>query len=78
MELSIVIPVYNEEENIDPLIHEINAAVQPLGMRYEIVVVDDGSKDNTFTALAQLYQSEPHLRVVRFKRNFGQTAEKSW
>jgi glycosyltransferase involved in cell wall biosynthesis len=74
MELSIVIPVYNEEENVDPLIHEINAAVRPLGMRYEIVVVDDGSKDNTFTALAQLYQSEPHLRVVRLKRNFGQTA----
>jgi glycosyltransferase involved in cell wall biosynthesis len=74
MELSIVIPVYNEEENVDPLIHEINAAVQPLGMRYEIVVVDDGSKDNTFAALAQLYQSEPHLRVVRLKRNFGQTA----
>jgi glycosyltransferase involved in cell wall biosynthesis len=74
MEISIVIPVYNEEENVDPLIHEINAAVRPLGMRYEIVVVDDGSKDNTFTALAQLYQSEPHLRVVRLKRNFGQTA----
>jgi glycosyltransferase involved in cell wall biosynthesis len=74
MELSIVIPVYNEEENVDPLIHEINAAVRPLGMRYEIVVVDDGSKDNTFTALAQLYQSELHLRVVRLKRNFGQTA----
>jgi glycosyltransferase involved in cell wall biosynthesis len=74
MELSIVIPVYNEEENVGPLIQEINAAVRPLGMRYEILVVDDGSNDNTFPALAQLYQSEPHLRVVKLKRNFGQTA----
>jgi glycosyltransferase involved in cell wall biosynthesis len=74
MELSIVIPVYNEEENVEPLIQEINAAVRPLGMRYEFVVVDDGSKDNTFAVLAQLYQNESHLRVVRLKRNFGQTA----
>jgi glycosyltransferase involved in cell wall biosynthesis len=74
MELSIVIPVYNEEENVEPLIQEINAAVQPLGMRYEVIAVDDGSKDNTFPALAQLYQNEPHLRVLKLKRNFGQTA----
>jgi glycosyltransferase involved in cell wall biosynthesis len=74
MELSIVIPVYNEEENVEPLIQEINTAVQPLGMRYEIIAVDDGSKDNTFPALAQLYQNESHLRVLKLKRNFGQTA----
>jgi glycosyltransferase involved in cell wall biosynthesis len=74
MELSIVIPVYNEEENVEPLIQEINAAVRPLGMGYEIIAVDDGSKDNTFPALAQLYQNEPHLRVLKLKRNFGQTA----
>ena len=74
MELSIVIPVYNEEENVEPLIQEINGAVKPLGKQYEIVVVDDGSRDDTFPVLARLYQNEPHLRVVRLKRNFGQTA----
>jgi glycosyltransferase involved in cell wall biosynthesis len=74
MELSIVIPVYNEEANVEPLIQEINAAVRPLGMRYEIIAIDDGSQDNTFPALAQLYQHEPHLRVLKLKRNFGQTA----
>ena len=74
MELSIVIPVYNEEENVEPLIQEINAAVRPLGKPYEIVVVDDGSRDATFTVLARLHQREPCLRVVRLKRNFGQTA----
>src|SRR5918996_803168 len=74
MQLSVVIPVYNEEENVEPLIQEINAVVEPLGKSYEIVVVDDGSLDNTFLVLAQLHQNEPHLRVVRLKRNFGQTA----
>src|SRR5919108_108026 len=74
MELSVIIPVYNEEENVEPLIQEITSVVAPLGKKYEIVVVDDGSQDNTFPALAQLRHNEPHLRVVRLKRNFGQTA----
>jgi glycosyltransferase involved in cell wall biosynthesis len=74
MELSIVIPVYNEEENVEPLIQEIKAVVRPLGVRYEIIAVDDGSQDSTFPTLAQLYSNEPHLRVLKLKRNFGQTA----
>jgi glycosyltransferase involved in cell wall biosynthesis len=74
MDLSIVIPVYNEEENVEPLIDEIKAAVAPLNKQYEILVVDDGSRDNTFHVLAQLYRSEPVLCVIRLKRNFGQTA----
>ena len=74
MELSIVIPVYNEEENVEPLIQEINATVRPLGKPYEIVVVDDGSRDATFSMLARLHLRDPCLRVVRLKRNFGQTA----
>ena len=74
MELSIVIPVYNEEENVEPLIQEINAAVRPLGKPYEIVVVDDGIHDATFSVLARLHLRDSCLRVVRLKRNFGQTA----
>jgi glycosyltransferase involved in cell wall biosynthesis len=74
MELSIVIPVYNEEKNVEPLIQEINTAVWALQKPYEIVVVDDGSRDGTFAALARLHQQERCLRVVRLKRNFGQTA----
>jgi glycosyltransferase involved in cell wall biosynthesis len=74
MNLSIVIPVYNEEENVGPLIQEINEAVGPLGKPYEIVVVDDGSRDATFTVLTRLHRQEACLRVVRLKRNFGQTA----
>jgi glycosyltransferase involved in cell wall biosynthesis len=74
MELSIVIPVYNEEGNVEPLIQEINGALRPLEKPYEIVVVDDGSRDETFDRLARLHQRERRLRVVRLKRNFGQTA----
>src|SRR5262249_60385779 len=74
MELSIVIPVCNEEENVEPLVKEINLAVEPLGKSYEIVIVDDGSDDHTFDILARLHRQEPRLRVVRLKRNFGQTA----
>ncbi|MGB7950129.1 MAG: glycosyltransferase family 2 protein [Candidatus Binatia bacterium] len=74
MELSIVIPVYNEEENVEPLIREINGVVAPLQIPYEIVVVDDGSNDGTFPRLRRLHPCERSLRVVRLKRNFGQTA----
>lgn len=74
MDLSIVIPVFNEEENVKPLIAEITAALEPLSKRYEIVVIDDGSRDDTFQVLAQVYRIDSHLRVIRLKRNFGQTA----
>jgi glycosyltransferase involved in cell wall biosynthesis len=74
MDLSIVIPVFNEQDNVKPLIAEIEAAVESLSNRYEIILVDDGSRDNTFQALAQMYRNDPHLIVIRLKRNFGQTA----
>jgi glycosyltransferase involved in cell wall biosynthesis len=74
MELSIVIPIFNEEENIEPLIREIKDALAPEGKTYEIVAVDDGSKDGTFGVLRRLCEKERGLKVVRLKRNFGQTA----
>jgi len=74
MELSVVIPVYNEEENVAPLVQEIRGVLEPLGKSYEIVAVDDGSVDATFPALAELNHCDKHLKVVRLKRNFGQTA----
>jgi len=74
MELSIVIPVYNEEENVEPLIREINGILATLDKSCEIVAVDDGSKDGTFSALSRLHCIEPSLKVVRLRRNFGQTA----
>src|SRR5919108_6308529 len=72
-QVSIVVPLFNEEENV-PLLHErLQKAVAPLG-GYEIVYVDDGSTDGTFTRLSQIAAADPHVRVVRFRRNFGQTA----
>ena len=74
MELSVVIPVYNEEENVEPLIGEIKTAMSALGKSYEVVVVDDGSRDGTFLKLRQIHQLVPQLKVIGLKRNFGQTA----
>jgi glycosyltransferase involved in cell wall biosynthesis len=74
MELSIVIPVYNEEENVEPLIREITGVLAPLGKTCEIITVDDGSKDGTFAALRRVRCTESMLKIVRLKRNFGQTA----
>ena len=74
MDISVVIPVYNEEDNVEPLIAEIEAVLATLGKSYEIVVVDDGSKDATFARLRSLRERVAQLNVVRLKRNFGQTA----
>ncbi len=72
--VSIVIPVMNEEENV-PLLHEqITRVMAEWGRSYEIIIVDDGSSDRTFEILQQLAQSDPHLKVVKFRRNFGQSA----
>lgn len=71
---SIVIPVMNEEENV-PLLHRaISTAMQAWGKSYEIVIVDDGSTDRTFELLRQIAQNDPHLRVVKFRGNYGQSA----
>ena len=74
MELSIVIPVYNEEENIEPLVSELTTVMSRLQQTYEIVIVDDGSRDGTFAKLRVLLAQRPELTIMRLKRNFGQTA----
>ena len=73
-DLSIVIPVRNEEPNVDPLYRELVDALAAAGRSFEILVVDDGSTDGTFAKLAALQESDGRLRVIRFRRNFGQTA----
>jgi len=77
MYLSIVIPVKDEQENIKDLILELDGVLQNLGKSYEILVIDDGSKDKTFSILTELHQSNPHLKAIRFRKNFGQTAAMS-
>jgi glycosyltransferase involved in cell wall biosynthesis len=74
MELSIVIPVYNEEESVDLLCEKLDEALKPLSLQYEVVLVDDGSKDKTWPKLLANKQKYPYLHLIRFRRNFGQTA----
>jgi glycosyltransferase involved in cell wall biosynthesis len=73
-DLSIVIPVLNECPNIDRLYNELSDTLVRSGRTYEIIIVDDGSTDETFNRLTVLQARDPHLRVIRFRRNFGQTA----
>lgn len=73
-ELSIVIPVRNESPNIKPLYDELTQTLGQYGRSYELLIVDDGSTDDTFEQLAALQARDQRLRVIRFRRNFGQTA----
>ena len=75
MNLSLIIPVYNEEENLPLLYHSIDQALAPLKNIWEVIFVDDGSRDGSFDVLRSLVEKDPeHVRVLSFRRNFGQTA----
>ena len=73
-EVSVVVPMRNEAASIPELYRELTAALEGFGRPYEIIAVDDGSTDSTFELLAGLQRRDPRLRVIRFRRNFGQTA----
>ena len=72
--LSVIAPLYNEEENVYPLYEAVTAALEPTGLHYEMLFVDDGSKDATLSKAIELAQRDPRLKVVKFRRNSGQTA----
>ena len=73
-DLSVVIPIRNEEPNLPELYREFTEALTAFGRPYELVLVDDGSTDRSFAVLAELQAKDPRVRVIRFRRNFGQTA----
>lgn len=72
--ISIVIPIHNEEPSILPLYDRLCAVMDTLGRQYELVFVDDASADNSFEMLANLVETDPRMKVVQLRRNFGQTA----
>jgi glycosyltransferase involved in cell wall biosynthesis len=74
MNISLVVPVYNEADNLQPLCQQIHRALAPTGWTYEVVLVDDGSSDGSDTILARLHAEDPLVKVLYLRRNFGQTA----
>ncbi len=71
--ISVVVPVYNEEQSVRPLYEALSAALEREGRSYEIVFVDDGSSDGSFSVLQALHDTDVRVRVIRFRRNFGKT-----
>jgi glycosyltransferase involved in cell wall biosynthesis len=74
VELSVVIPIRNESPNIDALYVEMTEALERWGRTYEVLAIDDGSTDDSFARLAGCQKRDPRWRIIRFRRNFGQTA----
>ena len=72
-DLSVVVPFLNEEQSIRPMYEAVIAAVQPLGRRFEIIFVDDGSSDATLSIARQVAAGDRRLRIISFRRNYGQT-----
>jgi glycosyltransferase involved in cell wall biosynthesis len=73
-DLSVVIPVYNEEENLVPLWAELRPVLEGLGLGFEVIFVDDGSQDRSAEIIRGLHEQDPRVRLVRFKANAGETA----
>lgn len=73
-EISVVVPFYNEEENIEELYHRLKEVLDSLGRSYELVFVDDGSQDRTPEILERLFEKDKKVKIIRLRRNFGQTA----
>ena len=74
LDLSIVVPVYNEEENLPLLWPELRGVLEPLALSYEVIFVDDGSRDRSAEIIRAFREADPHVRLVRLKENAGETA----
>ena len=73
VQLSVIAPLYNEEDSVAPLYHSIVKSINRLDIDYEILFVDDGSSDNTVAEAQKLAEKDTRLRVIKFRRNYGQT-----
>jgi glycosyltransferase involved in cell wall biosynthesis len=72
--LSVVIPLYNEADSVDALYNQLHAALEQLEQPYEVIIVDDGSTDDSFARLKAIHMRDPRWQIIQFRRNFGQTA----
>lgn len=71
--LSVVIPVYNEKQNISYLYEKLNSVLPGIGRKYEVILIDDGSMDGTFKELLSIHEQNDNYKIIRFRKNFGQT-----
>lgn len=74
MQLSVVIPVFNEEKNIEELYQELESILSGIGKQFEIIFIDDGSTDDSFTLLKRMQKKDDRVVVIKLRKNFGQTA----
>lgn len=74
MEVSILVPLFNEQENLEPLMAKIQESMTPLGKRYEVIFVDDGSTDGSFQVLERLYRENEEVKAIQFRNNHGKSA----
>ena len=72
--ISVVVPIYNEEESVELLYGRLRQACEQMETSYELIFVDDGSRDQSFLNLKKLWQQDDHIKVIRFRKNYGQTA----
>ncbi len=77
MDLSIVIPVYNEKESVGHLYDRLNNVLSKLKITYEVILIDDGSTDGTYAELIRIHKKNSSYKIIRFRRNFGQTSAMS-
>ena len=73
IDLSVVIPIYNEEENIDLLYKSLGAVLSKLNSSYEVILIDDGSTDSTYEKLKEINKKNKNVKIIKFRKNFGQT-----
>jgi glycosyltransferase involved in cell wall biosynthesis len=74
MEISIVVPAYNEEENVEEFHAKVSKVMKSMKKPFEMVFVDDGSKDKTYEKLEKIAKKDPNVKIIKFRRNFGQSA----
>ncbi len=72
--LSIVIPLYNEEESLNPLTNEIRKALKPINIGYEVIFIDDGSNDNSLKNLKEICRTDKRFKFISFRKNYGKSA----
>lgn len=72
--LSVIIPLYNEEESLNPLANEIRKALKPVDVAYEIIFVDDGSKDNSLNSIKEICKQDKRFKYISFQKNYGKSA----